>query len=75
MSGPDPEEPRGSRSITDALRAHPVVTTVMVVCTLAGAVLGPELLTPDWSLARRVVAGTLAGAGTGLLLTATKMLG
>lgn len=75
MAEPPPEEPQGSRSVTDSIRAHPVVTTVMVLCTLAGAVLGPELLTEEWSLLRRVVAGTLAGAGTGLLLTATKMLG
>ncbi|MDX1648260.1 MAG: hypothetical protein R3263_00265 [Myxococcota bacterium] len=75
MSGPGPEEPRASRSVLGAVRAHPVVTAVMVLCTLTGALLGPELLTEEWSLARSVLAGTLAGARTGLLLPATKMLG
>ena len=73
---PPPSEAEAARSaVLAALRRHPVVTGVIVACSLAGAVLGPELLTQDWSLARRVAAGAVAGAGTGLLLTATKMLG
>jgi len=34
---------------------------------------GAFLLTGEWSLARRIAAGAVAGAGTGFLLTATKM--
>jgi hypothetical protein len=57
------------------LRRHPVITATLLACTLAGAVLGFYLLTGDWSAARRIVAGAVAGAGVGLLMTATKMLG
>jgi hypothetical protein len=57
----------------DVARRHPVITSVLLGCTLLGALLGPLLLTADWSLLRRVVAGAVAGAGTGLLVTATKM--
>jgi len=57
------------------LRRHPIITATMLGCTLAGAVLGFYLLTDDWSVARRLAAGAIAGAGTGLLMTATKMIG
>jgi hypothetical protein len=57
------------------LRRHPVIASVMVVCTVAGAALGAVYLTGDWSLARRLAAGAVAGAGFGFLLTATKMIG
>lgn len=58
-----------------ALRRHPVITGVMLGCTLLGAVLGVLLLTDDWSLARRLAAGAVGGAGVGFLFTATKMMG
>lgn len=54
-------------------RSHPVIAGTLAATTLAGAVAGAFLLTGEWSLARRILAGALAGAGTGLLLTATKM--
>ena len=47
----------------------------MVACTLGGAVLGALYLSGDWPLARRLLAGAVAGWGTGLLLTATKLYG
>ena len=56
-------------------RGHPVITAVMVGCTLAGAALGPILITYDWSDLKRVLAGALAGAGVGLLVTAPRMVG
>ena len=56
-----------------AARRHPVITGLLVACTLAGAALGPLLLTEEWSLARRVLAGAMAGAGTALLVVATKL--
>jgi hypothetical protein len=52
-----------------------VVAGTLAACTLAGAVLGLVYLTGEWSAARRLAAGAVAGAGVGLLLTATKMLG
>ena len=54
-------------------RRHPVITSVMLGCTLIRAALGFVLLTGEWSAARRLLAGAVAGAGTGLLITATKM--
>jgi len=47
----------------------------MVACTLAGAGLGLAFLPDAWPLARRLAAGGVSGAGVGLLVTATKMLG
>ena len=48
---------------------------MLIGCTVLGAALGFYLLAGDWSAARRIAAGGVAGAGIGLLITATKMLG
>jgi hypothetical protein len=58
-----------------ALARHPVISGVLVACTLAGGLAGLFLLDPDWSVARRVLAGAVGGAWVGLLITATKMVG
>ncbi len=50
-----------------------MVGTTLAATTLLGAVVGAVFLSDEWSLARRILAGGVAGAGTGLLLTATKM--
>jgi hypothetical protein len=50
-----------------------VISAVLLGCTLAGALAGAWWLSGDWSLARRVAAGAVAGAGVGLLVTATKL--
>jgi hypothetical protein len=57
------------------VRRHPVIVFVMLACTVLGAVLGAVYLGDDWSLARRLAAGAVSGAGIGLLFTATKMIG
>ena len=62
-------------ALARAVRAHPVITGVLVGCTLAGAALGFALLTEDWSAARRIAGGAIAGAGAGLIITATRMIG
>jgi hypothetical protein len=69
-----PSAPRET-GVWAALHRHPVIAGTFVGCTFAGAVLGFYLLTDDWSIARRLAAGALAGAGTGLLMTGTKMIG
>jgi hypothetical protein len=51
------------------------MTGAVLACALLGAVLGGVWLPQEWSLVRRVVAGTLAGAGTGMLMTGTKWIG
>ena len=56
------------------LTRHPVVAGTLVASALAGALLGFYLLSGDWSPLRRIAAGAVAGAGIGLLITATKML-
>jgi len=55
------------------VRHHPVISGTLVATTALGAVLGAFYLGADWSLTRRIAAGAVAGAGTGLLLTFTKL--
>jgi hypothetical protein len=52
-----------------------VIAGLLIGCTVAGACLGAALLTDDWSLARRVAAGAVAGAGVALIVTATRLIG
>jgi hypothetical protein len=47
----------------------------MLSCVVIGAISGVTLLTGDWSLARRLAAGTVAGGGVGILVCGIKMLG
>ena len=56
------------------IQRHPVITAILVGCTLLGAALGFALLGDDWSALHRIFAGTIGGAGVGLLITATKMI-
>ena len=72
---PDSDRPTALGSAWASARAHPVITATLLVCTALGAVFGFSLLTEEWSAARRILAGGFAGVGTGLLITATKMLG
>ncbi len=58
-----------------SMRAHPVITSVRVSCTVLGAVGGVMLLTGDGSLTRRLAAGTIAGGGVGILVCGIKMIG
>lgn len=67
------EDPRGDWK--GALARHPVLTATLVLCTLAGMVAATVYLPTDWSLARRIAAGAMGGAGTALLITATKLIG
>jgi hypothetical protein len=55
------------------VRDHPVASATLAAATLLGALAGALLLSEEWSLARRIAGGAVAGAGTGLLLTATKL--
>jgi hypothetical protein len=54
---------------------HPVITAVLAVCTLGGALAGVWILDPEWSLARRLLAGAVGGAWIGIVISATKMVG
>ena len=38
---------------------HPVITGVMLGCTIGGAVLGLFVLTDDWSVIRRLIGGAV----------------
>lgn len=80
MGDPGPDGPReaaperAARGL-GALGDHPALVAAVVGCTLVGAVLGVLFLSADWSLARRLVGGLLGGAGVGLLVTTTRMIG
>jgi hypothetical protein len=69
-----PPQP-GARGLAGLFRRHPVMTSTVLVCALLGAALGGVFLPEEWSLVRRLVAGALAGAGTGMLMTGTKWIG
>jgi hypothetical protein len=70
---PTPAAARG-RPGWSSVRRHPWITGTLLVCTLAGAAAGFVWLSGEWSVARRLAAGAIAGAGFGFLLTATKMM-
>lgn len=72
---PTPGKPAGPSPWWAPLRDHPVLAAVMVACTVAGAVAGVYLLADDWTLARRLAAGAVAGAGCGLIVITTRMVG
>ena len=55
------------------VRDHPIIAGVLCACTVAGAILGLTLLTQEWSAARRIAGGAVAGGGVGLIITATRM--
>jgi hypothetical protein len=60
---------------TMAMQNHPVITAVMVTCTVTGAIAGVSFLSGDWSFARRLAAGTVGGAGVGMCISGIKMIG
>jgi len=61
--------------VADLVREHPWITAIMLVCTVGGALAGPTLFDPDWTLLRQVAAGAFCGAWVGITLTVTKMIG
>jgi hypothetical protein len=58
-----------------AISAHPIIFGVIIACITIGAVLGVFMLTDEWSLARRIAAGVVGGAGVGILITAPRIIG
>jgi hypothetical protein len=73
MNPPESRKPSGAavRVVTE----HPVLTGIFAICVIGGAIVGAVLLTEDWSMARRLAAGAVAGAGVALLTTAPKIIG
>lgn len=55
--------------------AHPVIFWLFVFCIVVGAVAGGVLLPGEWSLARRIAAGVVSGAGVALLVSAPRIVG
>lgn len=53
---------------------HPWVFAIFGGCALAGAVAGALFLTDDWSLARRIAAGAVAGAGVAVMVTGPTLM-
>ena len=58
-----------------AITAHPIIFGVVISCVSIGAVLGVFVLTDEWSLARRIAAGVVGGAGVSILITAPRIIG
>jgi hypothetical protein len=69
------ERAEAARGWKAAIAAHPIIFGVVVACISIGAVLGVLVLTDEWSLARRIAAGVVGGAGVGILITAPKIIG
>jgi hypothetical protein len=69
------ERARASRGWKTAVAAHPIIFGVILACISIGAVLGVLFLTDEWSLARRIAAGVVGGAGVGILITAPRIIG
>ena len=75
MAGsPDASEPPAWRAV-QAIRDHPYLTAIMVGCVAVGVVLAIQLLPADWALVRQIAAGSVGGAGVGLIITAIRMIG
>jgi len=76
-SGPPPEETatHAPLRLAGVVREHPWITAIMAVCTVGGALAGPVLFEPEWTLLRQVAAGAFCGAWVGITLTVTKMIG
>lgn len=70
-----PEGPAESHERVSYLAAHPVISSVWIVCVVSGIVLGGLFLPEEWLLIRRLAGGGFAGAGIALLLTGIKMIG
>jgi hypothetical protein len=64
---PSEDPPRGG--IAGFAREHPGVASVIALCLVLGAVLGPLLLPPEFAFWRRELGGVAAGGGLALLLT------
>ena len=57
------------------MRRHPVITTLMVVCTVLGTILSVIYMDPSYTLMQRLIGGAVAGAGCGLIIAAPRMVG
>jgi hypothetical protein len=69
------EQAGATRGWRAAISAHPIIFGVVVACIAIGTVLGVLVLTDEWSLARRIAAGAVGGAGVGILITAPRIIG
>ena len=69
------ERAEATRGWKAVIAAHPIIFEVVIACISIGAVLGVFVLTDEWSLARRIAAGVVGGAGVGILITAPRIIG
>ncbi len=65
------EEPRASW--LRVLRSEPLLTGVLLACTLAGAVGCLLFLSEDWAAWRRIVGGAMGGLLVGLCILAGRL--
>ncbi len=69
------ERADATRDWKAAITAHPIIFGVVIACISIGAVLGVFVLPDEWSLARRIAAGVVGGAGVSILITAPRIIG
>jgi len=67
--------PSFSRRAVQAIRVHPYISAILLGCVALGVAMAILLLPEDWALARRIAAGSVGGAGVGLIITASRMIG
>ena len=63
------------KGLLATLAAHPLMTVIIVTCTVLGLVIAPLALPSEWSIMRRLSAGLVTGLGVGFLITATRLQG
>lgn len=57
------------------LRAHPVITGVMVASTLLGMPMALLFMGDSWTITQKLIGGALAGAGCGLCVVTPRIIG
>jgi hypothetical protein len=72
---PPPTGKSQPRGLAGVVRAYPIITATIVVCTGVGVVAGLLCLPEAWPLWRKLAGGALGGAGCGLIVTAPRILG
>ena len=73
-NSPDSAESFPRRAV-EAIRDHPYISAIILGCAAMGVVLAVPGLPADWALARRIAAGCVGGAGVGLIITASRIIG
>lgn len=72
---PRMDEPSPRSGFIGTVLAYPIISSVIVVCTVVGVVVGLVFLPEEWELWRKLAGGAVGGAGCGLIVTAPRIVG